>query len=111
MTMPYIFSGDEDDEEPLYICPLNAGINVIGSGIDQGVSNFKSDVFDPLSINETPHWLHSYPIQQLLKLTMNFLALSHEDVSGENDEAAHSKRRVNANHYPRDLPLEDTCRK
>jgi hypothetical protein len=34
--------------------------------------------------------------------------LSHEDVSGENDEAAHGKCRVDADHYPRDPGLEDT---
>ena len=37
--------------------------------------------------------------------------LSREDVSSENDEAAHSKRDVNADHYPRDPPLEDMCGK
>ena len=40
-----------------------------------------------------------------------FIVLSREDVSGENNEAAHSKRRVDADHYPRDPPLEDTCGK
>src|SRR5437016_2425995 len=35
--------------------------------------------------------------------------LSQEDVSGENDEAAHAECRVDANHYPRDPGLEDTC--
>ena len=40
-----------------------------------------------------------------------FIVLSREDVSGENNEAAHSKRRVDADHYPHDPPLEDTCGK
>jgi len=35
--------------------------------------------------------------------------LSQEDVSGENDEAAYGKCRVDADHYPRDPGLEDTC--
>ena len=35
--------------------------------------------------------------------------LSQEDVSGENDKAAHGKCRVDADHYPRDPDLEDTC--
>ena len=34
-------------------------------------------------------------------------ALSREDVSGENDEPTHGKRRVNANHDSRDPLLED----
>jgi hypothetical protein len=34
--------------------------------------------------------------------TRLFVVLSHEDVSGENDEVAHGKCRVDADHYPRD---------
>jgi hypothetical protein len=36
------------------------------------------------------------------------MVLSHEDVSGENDEAAQGKCRVDADHYFRDPGLEDT---
>jgi hypothetical protein len=35
--------------------------------------------------------------------------LSQEDVSGENDEAAHGKCRVDADHHPRYPGLEDAC--
>jgi hypothetical protein len=37
------------------------------------------------------------------------VVLSQEDVSGENDEAAHGKCRVDADHYLRGPGLEDTC--
>lgn len=36
-----------------------------------------------------------------------FVALSHEDVSGENDEAANSERGVDADQYPGVPSLED----
>ncbi len=65
------FCGDEDAEDWLYICPLKAGINVIGSGVDEEVSNFMADVMDPWSIDEMPQWLHAHPVQQLLKLTVD----------------------------------------
>ena len=34
---------------------------------------------------------------------------ARDDVSGENDEAAHGKCRVDANHYAPRPGLEDTC--
>jgi len=37
--------------------------------------------------------------------------LSREEISGENDEAAHSKRGVDADQYPRGPPFEEMCGK
>jgi hypothetical protein len=61
------FSGDNwDASEPLYVCPYDGGIHVIGSGVDESIDNFSSDVFSSFHI---PDWLQPYPIQLLLKLT------------------------------------------
>ena len=37
--------------------------------------------------------------------------LSREEISGENDEAAHSKRGVDADQYSRGAPFEEMCGK
>jgi hypothetical protein len=37
------------------------------------------------------------------------IALSRENIGSENDEAADGERGVDADHDPRDPPLEDMC--
>jgi hypothetical protein len=62
---------DYDDYETFYVNASDAGIFVIGSGVDESVKHFNSKLLGVSMIDEIPHWLHDHPVQRLLKLTMD----------------------------------------
>jgi hypothetical protein len=64
------FCGDHEDDHPYYVRYSETSVEVIGSAVDEDLDNFKAEVLDPYSTDEIPLWLHSHPVQRLLKLTM-----------------------------------------
>lgn len=65
------FCGDHEEDHPYYVRYFKTGVEVIGSAVDEDLNNFKAEVLgNPCSTDEIPPWLHSHPVQRLLKLTM-----------------------------------------
>jgi hypothetical protein len=58
-----------DDYTTLYVSASEAGIFVIGSGVED-MWNFKSELMCS-DIDDLPEWLQPHPVQRLLKLTMD----------------------------------------
>src|SRR5260221_11895454 len=64
----------------------------------------------------TDNWLYlplssEPPLAARKSIAIACRPLSHEEVSGKNDEAAHRKRGVDADHDPGESPLEEMRRK
>ena len=82
---------DNDDYNTLYVHISETEISAIGSLVDDGIANFKSDLMCASLQNELPEWLHEQPVQRFLKLTsdsdvaMSFVLASRTFTGGKGD--------------------------
>jgi hypothetical protein len=60
----------DDDCSTLYLSVNEASVVATGYKIDEDLSEFRSELSCLSLVDDLPSWLQSYPVQKLLKLTM-----------------------------------------